>query len=236
MIINLLSNPRNVSTALMYSFAQRPDTGVLDEPFYASYLVKSGEEHPARHDVLAVQSADYDAVVNYAHSHNGNGILFIKNMAHHLRGQDPSWLLQGKNILFIRDPAEVLFSFSKVISSPTIDDIAILDQVGLWSYLKDHNGHVVVLDAQDLLKSPREMLLLLCGELDIPFDPGMLQWSKGPKPYDGVWAPYWYTRVHESSGFAPYQKKAFELPKNLLKVEEEARKAYNILYKERIQL
>ena len=36
--IQLWSGPRNVSTALMYSFAQRPDTRVVDEPLYAHYL------------------------------------------------------------------------------------------------------------------------------------------------------------------------------------------------------
>ena len=38
MIINLISGPRNVSTALMYSFAQRNDTNYYDEPFYGYYL------------------------------------------------------------------------------------------------------------------------------------------------------------------------------------------------------
>ena len=33
--LNVWSGPRNVSTALMYSFAQRSDTRVVDEPLYA---------------------------------------------------------------------------------------------------------------------------------------------------------------------------------------------------------
>ena len=47
-IINLISGPRNLSTALMYSFSQRPDTVVIDEPFYAHYLVTTGIDHPSR--------------------------------------------------------------------------------------------------------------------------------------------------------------------------------------------
>ena len=48
--INLISGPRNISTALMYSFAQRPDTFVLDEPFYAFYLhlPENIERYPGR--------------------------------------------------------------------------------------------------------------------------------------------------------------------------------------------
>ena len=44
--ICLWSGPRNVSTALMYAFAQRPDTAVVDEPLYAHYLRVSGADHP----------------------------------------------------------------------------------------------------------------------------------------------------------------------------------------------
>ena len=47
-IINLISGPRNLSTALKYSFAQRPDTKVIDEPIYAHYLLSTGISHPGR--------------------------------------------------------------------------------------------------------------------------------------------------------------------------------------------
>ena len=38
--IAMWSGPRNISTALMRSFENRPDCVVLDEPFYAYYLKK----------------------------------------------------------------------------------------------------------------------------------------------------------------------------------------------------
>ena len=53
--ICLWSSPRNVSTALMYSFAQRSDTTVFDEPLYAHYLKESGVIHPGREEVLLEQ-------------------------------------------------------------------------------------------------------------------------------------------------------------------------------------
>ena len=57
-VICLWSGPRNVSTALMYSFAQLDDIDVVDEPLYAHYLRGSGRDHPGRDDVLASQEAD----------------------------------------------------------------------------------------------------------------------------------------------------------------------------------
>ena len=52
--ICLWSGPRNISTALMYSFAQREDTMVLDEPLYAHYLASSEKELVDRHPVAQV--------------------------------------------------------------------------------------------------------------------------------------------------------------------------------------
>lgn len=46
LVINCWSGPRCCSTSLMYSFAQRSDTQVLDEPLYASYLKRSGVPRP----------------------------------------------------------------------------------------------------------------------------------------------------------------------------------------------
>lgn len=46
--INCWSGPRCVSTSLMYSFAQRADAEVLDEPLYASYLTLTGLPRPYR--------------------------------------------------------------------------------------------------------------------------------------------------------------------------------------------
>ena len=42
-----------MSTALMYSFAQRSDTRVLDEPLYGHFLAKTGAERPDREATLA---------------------------------------------------------------------------------------------------------------------------------------------------------------------------------------
>ena len=36
------SGPRNISTALMYSFGNRDDFEIIDEPFYSNYLIETG--------------------------------------------------------------------------------------------------------------------------------------------------------------------------------------------------
>ena len=58
------SGPRTVSTALMRSFGNRPDTVVSDEPLYAFYLARTGISHPGRDEVLASQPSDWRAVLD----------------------------------------------------------------------------------------------------------------------------------------------------------------------------
>ena len=63
--IAMWSGPRNLSTALMRSFSSRPDTTVLDEPFYAHYLRETGIDHPGRDDVIAAYENDWRRVVDF---------------------------------------------------------------------------------------------------------------------------------------------------------------------------
>ena len=68
----------------MYSFAQRPDCDVMDEPFYAHYLSKTEKHHPGDREVMLSQPSDFETVVSEIKSANGNDHLFVKNMAHHV--------------------------------------------------------------------------------------------------------------------------------------------------------
>ena len=56
--IAMWSGPRNLSTALMRSFASRNDCSVVDEPFYAAYLKVSGKNHPMKDLILKTYNVD----------------------------------------------------------------------------------------------------------------------------------------------------------------------------------
>ena len=62
--IAMWSGPRNISTAMMRAFENRPDTAVVDEPFYAAWLKASGADHPMHAEVLAAQPNDWRDVVS----------------------------------------------------------------------------------------------------------------------------------------------------------------------------
>lgn len=229
-IICLWSCPRNNSTALMYSFNSREDTQVYDEPLYAHYLHKSGAKHPGRQESLDSQKNNGNKVINEIILKPNKEITFHKLMTHFLIDIDKSFLLKVTNVLFIRNPEEIIHSYHKVIPFPTIDDIGIKMQYDLYHELEKKQKKVILIDSKELLINPKNILKKLCEEIKIPFDEGMLSWQKGPKKEDGVWAKYWYKKTHQSTGFNSYKQKKISLQGTNIELAKNASKYYNFLY------
>lgn len=229
--ISLWSGPRNVSTALMYSFRQRSDTTVFDEPLYAHYLARSGVDHPGGDEVLAAQDNDGERVVrDVILGPARTPVLFFKNMAHHLAGLDWSFLAQLQNVILTRDPAEMLPSLIRQVPDPDLDGTGLPMQVALLDAILDEGDDPIVLDSRLLLTDPRTVLTQLCERAGLEFEEAMLSWEPGPVPEDGVWARHWYDRVHRSTGFAEYQPKDEEVPDRLLPLLAQAIPLYERLF------
>lgn len=218
MRINVWSSPRNVSTAFMYAFAQRADTTVVDEPLYAHYLSKTDTQakHPGTEEVLQVQDSDGEAVVrSVILGDYPTPVVLFKQMTHHLIQLDWSFMQQTKNVMLIRDPRAIIASYAQVIPNPGLHDVGVALQTQVFEYLSQHNCLTAIVDATQLLKNPGYVLEQLCHALGLEFTTDMLHWPAGPKDYDGVWAPYWYDQVHQSTGFQPYQASRYALPLHL---------------------
>ncbi|MEQ8904596.1 sulfotransferase family protein [Ekhidna sp.] len=233
MIINLISGPRNISTALMYSFAQHSKIKVVDEPFYAHYLIHTGLDHPGREETIASMSADAAEVLKEIHAlEKAHEIVFLKNMAHHHEGLEWSYLNNMRNVFLIRDPKQLIASFAQVIPNPTIQDIGLKHEVELLDYLIENGTNPpVVIDSNDILKDPSDGLSSLCGQLGISFEKQMLSWKNGAIPEDGVWAKYWYKNVHNSTGFAKQKTSERPLPTHCEGLYEESLPFYEKLRK-----
>ena len=232
MIINLISGPRNISTALMYSFSQREDTNVVDEPFYGFYLNQFPElDHPGRNAVLASMSSEQNQVIiDIQKLSNQHDIVFLKNMAHHHIGLELSYLNSMKNIFLIRNPKQLIASFAQVIPNPTLQDIGLKEEADLLDLVIKHGAFKpIVLDSNSILKDPENGIRSLCDKLKIPFTKKMLSWKKEPIPEDGVWAKYWYKNVHSSTGFAKQPTSERPLPEHCIPLYKEALPYYEKL-------
>lgn len=78
--ICLWSGPRNISTALMYSFAQRADTRVFDEPLYGYYLSQTDadEYHPGAKEIMDDMETDGNKVIEMMMGNHDKPIVFLK--------------------------------------------------------------------------------------------------------------------------------------------------------------
>ncbi|MBK5212652.1 MAG: sulfotransferase family protein [Flavobacteriaceae bacterium] len=230
-VINLISGPRNLSTALMYSFAQREDVTVLDEPFYGYYLQNASlkNKHPSQKEILQTMELKEEKVVEAINSLSEKQNVFVKGMAHHYLTDSPSFILNWENVILIRHPKKLIASFSKVIHTPTLNDIGLKKASELFLFLKKNGKTPIGIDSDELLKNPESYLIKLCNLLDIPFSKKMLRWKKGGIPEDGIWATHWYGNVHNSEGFALQNSSSQPLPEHLKPLLEEALPYYETL-------
>ena len=232
--LNVWSGPRNVSTALMRSWENREDTVVVDEPFYAAYLARTGIDHPGRDSVVASQPTDpVDVVAGLlAPLPDGADVQYAKQMSHHvLPGDDLGWSRAFRNVLLVRDPAEVVASYVRSREACEPDDLGLLQQLRL---LEVWDEVPPVIDAADFLRDPEAHLRWLCDWLGLGFTDRMLAWPPGPRPSDGVWAPHWYDAVWRSTGFEPYRPREVSLSPHDAAVAVACRPAYEELHALRV--
>jgi len=238
--IAMWSGPRNISTAMMRSFENRPDTAVTDEPFYASFLKATGIDHPMREESMASQPTDPHVIVEHLLGPvpGGRPIWYQKHMTHHMVDGFPrDWIAGMRNAFLIRAPEDVLVSYVQKREDVTLDDIGFVSQRELFERESDRLGHAPpVVHGEDVLADPRGTLSALCAALDIPFSDKMLAWPAGKRATDGAWAPVWYASVERSTGFGPPRPPARrdQLPAHLQRIADAARSHYERLRKFKI--
>ncbi|XP_039136592.1 branched-chain-amino-acid aminotransferase-like protein 2 [Dioscorea cayenensis subsp. rotundata] len=107
---------------------------------------------------------------------------------------------KGKHFMLIRNPLYILTSLNKVMP-PSFLELGWAELVSIYCEQCELGNPPPVIDAEDLRQNPEAVLNDLCHDLGIPFQKSMLKWEAGPKPVDGLWAPWWYKDAHKSTGF-----------------------------------
>lgn len=231
--IAMWSGPRNLSTALMYSFAARGDCAVWDEPFYGAYLRQTRLAHPMHREILATQETDAAVVADRCRGQipQEQSLFYQKHMCQHMLPDIPkNWMNEVQNVFLIRHPARVLASFAAKYEEPELADIGFVQQAELFDRVADNLGHApIVIDSFDIRQNPKGVLEKLCEALGIAWTPKMLAWPKGGHALDGIWAAHWYGAVHKSSGFAGPEGPLPDLTSRYAKIVEQALPSYRRL-------
>ena len=233
------SGPRNISTAMMRSWGSRSDTFVVDEPYYAHYLSQNDLDHPGREEVLKEGELDIEKISSgLINDTNDNcSIYYQKHITHHLLDSiDREWMKSVVNCFLIRDPKDMIISYSRVHPDLNMHLLGLDEQSEIFEHVREITGEIPpIIDAKDVLMNPRDILDKLCNKIGVIFSEEMLSWSRGSRDTDGNWGKYWYKNVVNSTGFNEYKPKKEEIPAKYQDLYKDCYKLYKKLYDLRIR-
>ncbi len=235
--VNMWSGPRSLSTAMMYSWRQRADTTVVDEPFYAYYLEHTGREHPGREQTLASQSTDAATVIrDVVMGSYDTPVVYHKQIAKHIVDLDLTFLSDPEcvHLFLTREPRDLLTSWQVQLPNSTYEDTGFPEMLRILEMVLEAGQTPVVIETSRLLADPTRVLSAACEHVGLSFDEAMLSWPAGPKPEDGVWGEFWYDSVWTSTGWKPAKKKNVELLDSIADALEPSEAAYEQLLPYRI--
>ncbi len=233
--IAMWSGPRNISTAMMRSFAARADCAVSDEPFYGAFLKESGEDHPLGKETIADMDCDWQSILRTqaGEAPDGQPIWYQKHMPHHMVGPvDIADMPDHRHAFLIRAPERVVASYKAKNELRSPEMLGFAQVRAYFEREADRTGKMPpVVDSDGILDNPGGVLEALCIALGIMWDPAMLSWKTGPHPTDGLWGAHWYDKVNASTGFGPPRGDLPELTGEYRKTAEACREDYEFMCK-----
>lgn len=175
---------------MMYSFAQRDDTKVLDEPLYAAWLHSNPHIfRPYREELCSKHEIDGNKVLQDLLSFQEKPVVFCKHVGKMLRGLDKASLYDPRciHVFLVRNPLEMMAGWERKTAvhkeDASLEALSLALMCELYSDLRQHTGkEPIVVDADILQQNPKSTLSLLCAALGVAFDERMLSWPAGPKP------------------------------------------------------
>jgi hypothetical protein len=227
--IAMWSGPRNISTAMMRSFGNRPDCTVVDEPFYGYYLKATGSDHPGSGEIIASMDCDWRSVARtMTEGAVPTPVQYQKQLTHQMLPEvDPGFTDTLLNCFLVRDPSRMIVSYAKVRPDFALHELGLPQQLAIYRYVAARAPRApLVVDAVEVLSDPRAALGRICAHAGIPFLDAMLHWPPGRRETDGVWAPHWYAAVEASTGFEPPPVGTVEVPARYRAMLDEASGIY----------
>ncbi|MEM9538318.1 MAG: hypothetical protein AAGA60_02280 [Cyanobacteria bacterium P01_E01_bin.42] len=245
--IAMWSAPRSRSTVITRAFEQIKTCMILDEPFYAPYLLTHGFDHPDREDVLSCKETNYEKIIKLITGNLPEGFShsFQKHISKTILpefGRD--WLTQIHSFFLIRDPKEIILSYRKIYGNVTVHDVGMRELHDIFQDVCAQTGVIpLVIHSDDVVKKPARALKNLCNRLDISFSDNMLSWQptleNSKLLFAGSLLPHaeqWYSAVMNSSGFLSYTRKEIQFPDELEPLLQECLPYYEKLRQHRVSL
>ncbi|XP_077992855.1 uncharacterized protein LOC144446884 [Glandiceps talaboti] len=226
--------PRTRSTAFELSMASVPSFKVFHEEHTLAEVM--GEDRvpgPYSNFPILPNYSFKDVKKRLEADHPGKEVIFAKDMVScaPVQGSYNSLPDGYQSTFLIRHPKETYPSFYKLNTSSKEKGLLQTDAIeltltygsfqpmyDLYNYLTKEKGQQpVVIDSNDLIQNPRDLLQRYCKIMGIPFYESMLNWQPGNIGHwhellSGPYFSFVYKSAIESSGFFPPKPKTVTVP------------------------
>ena len=251
----LWASARSLSSVFARSIRELPSVKVIFEPsggtFYGGPGKRTEESDPKKNLTGDPRAFNDEYKVVYDRllaPYDGYEAVFIKDMAYFVEGRYDDYI-QGqfanfKHTFLIRHPRKSTVSHYKACQNGDFpfSHTGVRQTYELYKVVQQIDPNPLVLDADDLLENPKEMMQLYCSSAGLPYTEDMLTWEPGEIEELKEFPDYlvWHGTAMYSSGFIKPKPSApeslSEYPKIVEECIQESLPYYEALYQVRTRL
>lgn len=167
--------------------------------------------------------------------------VFLKDFPHYINHiWTPEFLSHFTHSFLIRDPAKTLTSMYDKWPDFNELEVGFPEQRALFDLLTAIQGSPPpVIDSDDLLEKPEEIVKAYCDAVEIPYLPHAMTWEAGGDPSAHSWwdGGSFHANLSRSTGLTPQQRRYVDIaeaPERVQAVHRRAHAHYEHLFQHRI--
>lgn len=240
-ILVLWAVPRSTSTAFEWMMRMRGDFDCYHEPFGEAWYQGETPFWPrVQKDSVRTPGLTIESVWKTLRRAVLRGNVFIKDFPHYIAHMwDDAFLSHFSHSFLIRDPAKTIPSMYKHWPDFHPDEVGFKEQRALFELLtKLHGKPPPVIDSDDLLERPYQVVEAYCRAVGIPFLPDALMWKPGRRDEVSWWdGGSFHENLRNSDGLKPQKRRHIDImdsPERVIEIYHQNLPHYQAMKKHRL--
>ena len=242
-IVALWAVPRSTSTAFEWMMRQRGDIACLHEPFGEAWYQGETPLWPRLTDQsVRTPGLTLESVWQSMLAQAKEGPVFSKDFPLYIDHMwDDEMLCYFTHSFLIRNPAMTITSMYDKWPDFHEKEVGFAEQRALFERILDKTGAPPpVIDSDDLLENPAEIVEKWCEAVGLPFIESALSWEPGARDEVSWWdGGSFHANLRNSDGLKPQPRKSYikieEAPARVQEVYERVMPHYEFMHQHRIR-
>ena len=240
-ILALWAVPRSTSTAFEWMMRMRGDLTCFHEPFGEAWYQGEAPLWPRlQADSLRTPGLTFESVWRKLRAAAEQGPVFSKDFPHYIESiWTPEFLAHFQHSFLIRDPAKTITSMYKHWPDFHLKETGFVEQRQLFDMLCEQRGEAPpVIDSDDLLENPCELVQGYCQAVGIRYKPQALRWEPGARDEVSWWdGGSFHENLRGSDGLKPQPRSYIDIaeaPDRVKEIYDAVMPHYQHLYQYRL--